>query len=92
MTATATRTEILDLADCHEVALVGEKAHTLGRLLRAGYNVPPGVVLTSESFARHHGDGTTKCDALDGSTLELLVAASPNATGRPVVVRSSAIG
>ncbi len=91
MTATATRSEVLDLADCHDVALVGEKAHTLGRLLRAGYNVPPGAVLTAEAFARHHSCGTA-CGALDDCTLDSLAAASPSFVSGPVVVRSSAIG
>jgi len=61
MTATATRAEIIDLADCHDVATVGEKARTLGRLLGAGYNVPAGVVLTVDAFARHHAFGATTC-------------------------------
>lgn len=92
MTATETRNEILDLADCHDVALVGEKAYTLGRLLRAGYNVPAGVVLTTDAFARHHADGATTCRSIDDETLGLLAAAAPSLEGGPLVVRSSAIG
>lgn len=92
MTTTACRTEILDLADCHDVTTVGEKACTLGRLLRAGYNVPAGVVLTAEAFARHHEDGATACASLDDYALSLLVAMAPSFAGGPVVVRSSAVG
>ncbi|HEY6825769.1 MAG TPA: PEP/pyruvate-binding domain-containing protein, partial [Gemmatimonadaceae bacterium] len=92
MTATATRAEILDLADCSDVALVGEKAHTLGRLLRAGYSVPPGAVLTAESFVRHHGAGTATCAVLDECTRASLAAAAPSFVRGSVVVRSSAIG
>ena len=92
MTATATRTEILDLVDCHDVAVVGEKAYTLGRLLRAGYNVPAGVVLTVDAFARHHTDGATECASLDDYVLSLLAATAPSFAGGPLVVRSSAVG
>ena len=92
MTSTATHTEILGLVDCSDVALVGEKAYTLGRLLRAGYSVPPGVVLTAESFVRHHSDGRESCATLDEYTRDLLAAAAPSFVGGPVVVRSSAIG
>jgi pyruvate,water dikinase len=92
MTATATRAEIIDLADCHDVATVGEKARTLGRLLGAGYNVPAGVVLTVDAFARHHAFGATTCSAIDDYTLSLLAAAAPSLAGGPLVVRSSAVG
>ena len=94
MTATATRTEILDLVDCQDVAMVGEKAYTLGRLLRAGYDVPAGVVLTVDAFARHHADGerATGCASLDDYALSVLVAAAPSFAGGPLVVRSSAVG
>jgi pyruvate,water dikinase len=92
MTATETRVEILDLADCHDVGTVGEKAHTLGRLLRAGYNVPNGVVLTVDAFARHHADRATTPGSLDDYTLSLLAAAAPSLAGGPLAVRSSAVG
>jgi pyruvate,water dikinase len=92
MTATATRTELLDLADAHDVAIVGEKAHTLGRLLRAGYAVPSGVVLTVDAFARHHAGIERACDALDEATLAALVSDAPSFAREPVVVRSSAVG
>jgi len=92
MTATLTRTDVLDLADCHDVAMVGEKAHTLGRLLRAGYRVPNGVVLTTEVFARHYADGVTVCRSLDDFTLSMLAATAPSFSLGPLVVRSSAVG
>jgi pyruvate,water dikinase len=92
MTATATRPELLDLADCHDVATVGEKAYTLGRLLRAGYNVPSGIVVTVDAFARHHAAGATSCPAIDDDMLSVLAAAAPSFAGGAVVVRSSAVG
>jgi phosphoenolpyruvate synthase/pyruvate phosphate dikinase len=33
-----------------EPARVGEKAATLGRMIRAGVRVPPGFVLTTRAF------------------------------------------
>jgi rifampicin phosphotransferase len=92
MTATATRAEVLDLADCHDVTMVGEKAYTLGCLLRAGYSVPAGVVLTVDAFARHHGDDATPCPAIDDYTLSVLASAAPSLRAGPLVVRSSAVG
>jgi phosphohistidine swiveling domain-containing protein len=96
MTATATRQEVLDLTDCDDVAMVGEKAYTLGRLLRAGYNVPRGVVLTVDAFARHHAAGGVPATSVDECTLTTLAAAGREPSfadgGGPVVVRSSAVG
>ncbi len=40
-----------DLADCRDAAHVGGKADNLGRLIRAGFPVPGGfVVTTRDSF------------------------------------------
>ena len=36
-----------------DVALVGGKAHTLGRLIRSGVRVPPGFVLRTEALESH---------------------------------------
>jgi len=90
MTTDATLSEFVDLADCDDVAMVGEKAYTLGRLLRAGYRVPTGVVLTTDAFARHHADGPVPCTSLDDYTLSVLAAAAPSFASGPLVVRSSA--
>ncbi|MEP6493895.1 MAG: PEP/pyruvate-binding domain-containing protein [bacterium] len=38
------------LEACGDVSLVGEKAHTLGRMMRVGVLVPPGFVLTTRAF------------------------------------------
>jgi len=92
MTATLTHTDFLDLSDCHDVALVGEKAYTLGRLLRAGYRVPDGIVLTVDAFTRHHADGATTSPSLEGYTLSRLAATAPSFAGGSLVVRSSAVG
>jgi len=92
MTTDATLSEFVDLADCDDVAMVGEKAHTLGRLLRAGYRVPTGVVLTTDAFARHHAEIAVPCTSLDDYTLSVLAAAAPSFASGPLVVRSSAIG
>ncbi|HEV8217445.1 MAG TPA: PEP/pyruvate-binding domain-containing protein, partial [Gemmatimonadaceae bacterium] len=92
MTATLTHVDLLDLADCHDVATVGEKAYTLGRLLRAGYRVPAAVVLTVDAFARHHAGGATQCPSLDDYTLTMLAGAAPSFADGSLVVRSSAVG
>jgi phosphohistidine swiveling domain-containing protein len=49
---TATTPFIVPLDRCVEPALVGGKAAGLGRLIRAGFRVPPGVCLTATAY-RH---------------------------------------
>jgi len=60
-----------------EVSLVGEKAYTLGRMIRLGARVPPGFVLTTRAFdeqldARHHAA------ALRSHIAEVSAAMNPN--------------
>jgi rifampicin phosphotransferase len=40
----------LDLADAEDIQLVGGKAANLGRLIRAGFRVPPGFVIGTQAF------------------------------------------
>ena len=40
----------LELAECHDTALVGGKAANLGRLVRAGFPVPEGFVVTTRAW------------------------------------------
>lgn len=44
---------ILPLSRCFEVNLVGGKAAGLGRLLAAGFPVPPGICLTTEAYDQY---------------------------------------
>ena len=68
--------------------LVGEKAHTLGRMMRAGHAVPDGFVLTTPVFAAR-----VRGAPMDSSlSAEIGEAAQPLFELGPLVVRSSAIG
>jgi pyruvate,water dikinase len=58
--------------------------------LRAGYDVPAGVVLTIDVFARHHENGGAA--RLDEGARNALAFAAPSVEDGPVVVRSSAVG
>ena len=73
---------ILPLIDCHDVALVGGKAASLGAMLRGGFPVPSGFCVTTAAFR-----------AADRQMDELLiqaVAAYQQMGGGAVAVRSSA--
>ncbi len=43
----------LELAECRDTALVGGKAANLGRLVRAGFPVPEGFVVTTRAWEAH---------------------------------------
>src|SRR6185503_3940924 len=47
----------MNLTECREVAQVGGKAANLGRLLRAGFPVPGGFVVTTAAFRAASGTG-----------------------------------
>lgn len=47
---TAVHPYTLTLADCHDAALVGGKGVNLGKLIRAGFPVPGGFVVTTRAF------------------------------------------
>src|SRR5436305_7391228 len=59
-----------DLFDCRDVALVGGKAENLGRLLRAGFPVPDGFVITTRAYqAVHCGAGVpARTNSAEGPT------------------------
>ena len=70
------------------IRLVGRKAAALGRLMGAGFPVPPGVCLTTEAFWAAHSSQTAAVSMSDG-LLEALVLALP--VQMPLAVRSSAV-
>jgi pyruvate,water dikinase len=92
------------LASAVPLERVGGKAHTLGRLMRAGVRVPHGFVLRREALASHLSaigksrDGATMRALVCGTPLpdalrrELLSRARTLLARGPVVVRSSAVG
>ena len=49
-TATAHAPLIQDLADCRDKALAGGKAVNLGAMIRAGFPVPGGFVITTGAY------------------------------------------
>ena len=53
---TGTSVFIQSLFDCRDTSLVGGKAANLGRLLRTGFSVPEGFVVTTHAYrsARTH--------------------------------------
>ncbi|MEP6733395.1 MAG: PEP/pyruvate-binding domain-containing protein [bacterium] len=59
---------------------IGGKAHTLGRLMRAGVRVPPGFVLTTEALEAHLAEaqlGERIASAPDAATIRSLVMEAP---------------
>ena len=92
------------LASVVPLERVGGKAHTLGRLMRAGVRVPHGFVLRTEALESHLSAIGESCD---GATMRSLVCGTPLSDALrqelfsrarallargPVVVRSSAVG
>ncbi len=74
----------LPLSECSDVSLVGGKALNLGRLIRAGFQVPAGFAITTDSY-RACAPGGLIPDIRDS------VIAAYRAMGSPhVAVRSSA--
>ena len=94
----------LPLESPGDVELVGEKAHALGRMLRAGIAVPGGVVLTGDAFRAHLAENEIDDDDAHAGALvrsapipirvqvDLATLAEPLLAFGPVVVRSSAVG
>lgn len=77
------------LDDCLDTALVGGKAANLGRLLRAGFPVPEGFVVTTQAFrwARTRG---LEPSCLSEEVAEAIFQAYRAMGCGPVAVRSSA--
>lgn len=76
---------ILTLRECNDVSLVGGKAVNLGELMRAGFNVPDGFVVTTCAYqaARHS-------DIAAGELEEIIATYYKRIGAGPVAVRSSA--
>jgi rifampicin phosphotransferase len=92
----------LPLADATDERTVGGKAYALGRMLRAGVDVPEGIALTVRAFDRHVAplaiDSTGNASSVRAAALphevreQLALNAAPLLARGPVVVRSSAVG
>jgi phosphoenolpyruvate synthase/pyruvate phosphate dikinase len=90
------------LAQAVDERAVGGKAYALGRMLRAGVDVPDGFVLTARAFdlqvaclpvASTDVASMVRASGLAPAVREqLMVHAAPLLARGPVVVRSSAIG
>lgn len=76
---------ILPLHDCRDTALAGGKAVNLSVLLRAGFTVPDGFVVTTAAY-RSRGDGA----AIPPTLAEAILLAWRAMGSPPVAVRSSA--
>lgn len=78
----------LETVGAGELALVGGKAANLGELIRAGFDVPPGFVVTTKAYHRRNPDGSVPAVVAD----EIRVAWGElvGDTGAAVAVRSSA--
>src|SRR5687768_6493859 len=72
---------VQELWECREKELAGGKAVNLGVLLRGGFRVPPGFVVTTEAYRR---------GALDGEVLGQVRIAYRKMGSPAVAVRSSA--
>lgn len=73
---------LLDLEQATDTQSVGGKAASLGRMLRAGFTVPPGVVLPTRHFedfldaSGHRESIASLCEALDVESPEATAEAS----------------
>lgn len=78
----------LEQVSAGDLALVGGKAANLGELVRAGFEVPRGFVVTTEAYHRRDPDGSVPADLADRirDAWRHLVGDS----GTRVAVRSSA--
>ncbi|MBS3820262.1 MAG: hypothetical protein GVY16_11180 [Planctomycetes bacterium] len=77
---------IVSLHDAEAASLVGGKALSLGRLIRAGLPVPDGFVVTTAAWASAGGSGDVPAEVLDAAR------ETYRAMGAPVVaVRSSGV-
>lgn len=82
--------------DAHSLPLAGGKAANLGELLRAGFNVPPGFVITTAAY-RLAVAGLNQLDrasvgqvGIPAEVRAAVLAAYAELGGGPVAVRSSA--
>ena len=88
----------LSLADCDEdsQSVVGTKAYNLARLVRAGFAVPPAIVVTAPAFARwaallDQQPGREMSDApIPPDVEQEIFAAVATLPDGPLAVRSSA--
>src|SRR5512135_487106 len=98
----ATNTYILSLGEISavDVKRAGAKAANLGELARAGFPVPPGIVLTTEAFRRFvaaNGLGAdSPAEAVNAAHFppdlaRAFSAAAQPLNGTPMAVRSSAV-
>src|SRR5512143_280998 len=79
---------IIALSSALSVRLVGRKAAALGRLVEAGFPIPPGVCITTDAFHAAVSTGIEDLRLPDG-LLEALARALP--LDAPLAVRSSAV-
>jgi rifampicin phosphotransferase len=75
------------LADCREKSLVGGKAVNLGLLIRAGFPVPGGFVITTEAYKSARTNGSVK---MSRELTEQIRQIYGSLNLGPVAVRSSA--
>jgi len=76
-----------DLGDCRDKALAGGKAVNLGVLIRAGFPVPGGFVITTEAYRHARSYGSPQ---MPESLAEEIRKSWRAMGGCPVAVRSSA--
>jgi len=88
LTTAQTHLYVLPLRSCEDVSLVGGKAANLGQLLRAGFDVPDGFVVTTAAFggAQANGNPASLSDDLAAAVLDQYQRLG----GGAVAVRSSA--
>ena len=87
-----TRHFTLDLAECDDVLLTGGKGTSLGRLIRGGFPVPPGFVVTTRAYRLAHEtvSSTSGSVGLPAGVSEEICQAYRAMGGGTVAVRSSA--
>jgi len=78
------------LYECHDISLVGGKAANLGRLLRAGFPVPDGFVVTTHAKEEHDGQRERSEAGKAPIVLEEILSAYRMLGSPAVAVRSSA--
>ncbi len=80
------------LSDCRDSSLVGGKAANLGRLIRAGFPVPDGFVVTTQAyrFAQAQSSAGNRSETLPGAVADAVRLAYRAMGSGQVAVRSSA--
>jgi len=78
----------LGLSECHDTSLVGGKAANLGRLVRAGFPVPDGFVVTTRAY--DHAKSQSSAKSVPSDVAEEIRAAYCTLGSPMVAVRSSA--